>query len=74
MQWSVSRSQDSDLESLSAHYPNLRLITVPQVGSQEPQYDFKGVGNQPQRLLPIFLPLVTSLVAPIKFSGPSRIN
>lgn len=42
MQWSVSRSQDSDLESLSAHYPNLRLITVPQVGSQEPQYDFKG--------------------------------
>jgi sialate O-acetylesterase len=42
MQWSVSRSQDSDLESLSAYYPNLRLITIPQVGSQEPQYDFKG--------------------------------
>jgi sialate O-acetylesterase len=42
MQWSVRSSDDSDLESLSAHYPNLRLITVPQVGSQEPQYNFKG--------------------------------
>ena len=43
MQWSVSSSDDSDLESLSAHYPNLRLITIPQVGTQEPQYDFNGV-------------------------------
>ena len=42
MQWSVSRSEDSDLESLSAHYPNLRLITIPHVGTQEPQHDFKG--------------------------------
>ena len=42
MQWSVSIIRDSDLESLSAHYPNLRLITIPQVGTQEPQYDFKG--------------------------------
>ena len=42
MQWSVSRSEDSDLESLSAHYPNLRLITIPHIGTQEPQHDFKG--------------------------------
>ena len=42
MQWSVRSSDDSDLESLSAHYPNLRLISIPQVGTQEPQYDFKG--------------------------------
>lgn len=42
MQWDVSRSNDSDLEIASAKYPNIRLITVPQVGTQEPQDDFKG--------------------------------
>ena len=42
MQWSVRSSDDSDLESLSAHYPNLRLISIPQVGTQEPQYNFNG--------------------------------
>ncbi len=42
MQWSVRSANDPDLESLTAKYPNLRLITVPQVGTQEPQYDFNG--------------------------------
>ena len=42
MQWGVSSSDDSDLETLSANYPNIRLISVPQVGTQIPQKDFEG--------------------------------
>lgn len=42
MQWSVGQSDDGDLESLSAKYPNMRIISVPQVGTQEPQRDFSG--------------------------------
>ncbi len=42
MGWSVGQSDDKDLESMSAKFPNLRLISVPQVGTQEPQNDFNG--------------------------------
>lgn len=42
MQWSVNSSWDADLEMATAKYPNIRLISVPQVGTQEPQSDFKG--------------------------------
>lgn len=42
MEWSVSAANDADLESLTAKYPKIRLITVPLVGTQEPQSDFKG--------------------------------
>ena len=42
MQWAVNSANDPDLESLTAKYPNLRLITVPQVGTQEPQTTFNG--------------------------------
>jgi sialate O-acetylesterase len=42
MQWSVQSSWDADLEIASAKHPNIRLISVPQVGTQEPQSDFKG--------------------------------
>lgn len=42
MQWSVSSSNDADLESLAAKFPNLRHITVPQIGVQEPQNSFNG--------------------------------
>jgi len=42
MQWSVLSSWDADLEIATAKYPNIRLISVPQVGTQEPQDDFKG--------------------------------
>lgn len=42
MQWPVSQSNDPDLESLTADFPQIRLITVPQVGTQNPQKDFKG--------------------------------
>ncbi len=42
MQMTVSGSWDADLETATAKYPNIRLITVPNVGTQEPQQDFKG--------------------------------
>ncbi len=42
MQWNVGSSWDADLEIATAKYPNIRLITVPNVGTQEPQQDFKG--------------------------------
>ncbi|MDF1756493.1 MAG: sialate O-acetylesterase [Verrucomicrobiales bacterium] len=42
MQWSVSQSYDADIEVLTAKFPKMRLITVPQVGTQEIQNDFKG--------------------------------
>ena len=42
MQWPVDASNDPDLEKLSANYPNIRFITVPRIGTQEPQNDFEG--------------------------------
>ncbi|MDB5336952.1 MAG: hypothetical protein JWN70_2571 [Planctomycetaceae bacterium] len=42
MQWSVNRANDPDLERLTAKFPKIRLITVPNVGTQEVQTDFKG--------------------------------
>ncbi len=42
MAWDVLRANDPDLESLSANFPNIRLISVPQVASQEPLNDFNG--------------------------------
>lgn len=42
MGFPVSRALDADLEVAMAKYPNIRLISVPQVGTQEIQDDFKG--------------------------------
>jgi sialate O-acetylesterase len=42
MQWAVNQAIDGDLEPKTAKYPKIRLISVPQVGTQEPQDDFKG--------------------------------
>lgn len=42
MQWDVAAANDPDLESLAARFPNIRLISVPQVGTQDPQSDFNG--------------------------------
>ena len=42
MQWSVSQANDGDLETRTAKYPRIRLISVPQVGTQEPQVNFNG--------------------------------
>ena len=40
MGWALGNSDDADLEIMTANYPNLRLISVPQVGTQEPQINF----------------------------------
>lgn len=42
MQWSVDQCNDADLEKAAATFPNIRLISVPQVGTQEPQWTFNG--------------------------------
>ncbi|NDC62913.1 MAG: sialate O-acetylesterase [Planctomycetia bacterium] len=42
MQWSIDQSKDADLEKAAARYPNIRLLTVPNVGTQEPQRTFNG--------------------------------
>jgi sialate O-acetylesterase len=42
MQWSVNSSNDPDLEKAAAKFPKIRLITVPNVGTQEPQDNFNG--------------------------------
>jgi sialate O-acetylesterase len=42
MAWSVAQANDGDLETRTASYPRIRLISVPQVGTQEPKDDFVG--------------------------------
>jgi sialate O-acetylesterase len=42
MQWSVNQANDPDLEKAAAKFPNIRFVSVPQVGVQEPQWNFKG--------------------------------
>ena len=42
MGFAVQSSYDGDLEALTANHPNIRLISVPQVGTQEIQNDFEG--------------------------------
>jgi len=42
MAWSVDRANDPDLEIMAAKFPNIRLVSVPQVGTQEPQKNFVG--------------------------------
>ncbi len=42
MQWSVQQANDAELEIAAAQFPQIRLISVPQVGLQEPQWNFKG--------------------------------
>jgi len=42
MQWSVDQANDPDLEKLTANLPQIRLITVPRIGTQTPQDDFDG--------------------------------
>ncbi len=42
MQWSLSQSYHGDLEALATDLPLVRLISVPQVGTQELKTDFNG--------------------------------
>ena len=46
MQWNVNSSNDADIERLTAKFPNIRHITVPQVGTQEAQNNFNGEWKQ----------------------------
>ncbi len=46
MQWAVGNSNDADVEVASANYPDIRLLTVPMRGRQEPQDDFEGHWQQ----------------------------
>ena len=42
MSYPVSAADDPDLESMSAKFPNIRLISVPNKAAQSPQNDFVG--------------------------------
>ncbi len=42
MAWSVNQTWDGDLEAMAAKYPQIRLLSVPAKGTQEPQQDFQG--------------------------------
>ncbi|HBN75378.1 MAG TPA: sialate O-acetylesterase [Planctomycetaceae bacterium] len=42
MAWQVSNANDADLERLTANYPEIRLITVPNRASQEDETNFDG--------------------------------
>ncbi len=42
MQMTVAASNNSEAEIAAAKFPKIRLLSVPQVGTQEPQKDFKG--------------------------------
>ncbi len=42
MEWPVAASNSAELEIRSAKHSSIRLISVPQVGTQTPQDDFKG--------------------------------
>lgn len=42
MQWPVRNTNSAELAALTANYPNIRLITVPPVGTETPQNEFDG--------------------------------
>ena len=42
MQWPVRASADAELQIASANYPEIRLLSVPQIASQEPRDNFNG--------------------------------
>jgi sialate O-acetylesterase len=42
MQWSLNEAWNGDLEAAASDFPGIRLIRVPEVGTQELQGDFKG--------------------------------
>ena len=42
MQWPVSNSYDGDLVAATGNSSQIRLISIPQVGTQEAQNDFNG--------------------------------
>ena len=45
MGWAVRASADAELQIASANYPEIRLLSVPQIASQEPRNNFNGSWN-----------------------------
>ena len=45
MGWAVRASADAELQIASANYPEIRLLSVPQIASQEPRDNFNGSWN-----------------------------
>lgn len=42
MEWAVNNSNDSEIEKATAKFPNIRMISVPRLGTQDPQWNFNG--------------------------------
>jgi sialate O-acetylesterase len=42
MEFALTRAQDGDLEISAANHPQIRLVRVKELGSQEPLHDFEG--------------------------------
>lgn len=42
MQWSINNSNNTAVEVVSANYPEIRLLQIPNRGTQEPQDNFDG--------------------------------
>ena len=42
MGWAVRVSADAELQTAAANYPEIRLLSVPQIASQEPRDNFNG--------------------------------
>jgi sialate O-acetylesterase len=42
MEWSLGQTYTGDIEAAGARRANLRIVTVPRIGTQETQTDFKG--------------------------------
>ncbi len=42
MEWPLVRAKGAEVEIAAANHPNIRLITVPRLGSQQPQDNFEG--------------------------------
>ena len=45
MGWAVRASADAELQIAAANYPEIRLLSVPQIASQEPRDNFNGSWN-----------------------------
>ncbi|HEX4416009.1 MAG TPA: sialate O-acetylesterase [Lacipirellulaceae bacterium] len=45
MEFALTNAQDGDLEIAAANHPQIRLVRVKELGSQEPLHDFEGEWN-----------------------------
>lgn len=42
MEWTIRNSNEASLEVATANYPEIRIVQLPHVGTQDPKDDFKG--------------------------------